>query len=139
MLADTRWRLFGVLPARGSGSERDSAVRHLCQFLRGWAPVSPIRQIHAAGSAPPAPTFFDSVFDVACGVPSKAFVNWLSKRCLLSSAPAKEGLSLVDYEKMFCPDIKNGRDIFDLRGINREQGLYHYRPSGPVCGTISSG
>ena len=36
--------------------------------------------------------------------------------------PRKGRLGLVDYEKMFCPDIKNGRDIFDLRGINREQG-----------------
>jgi phenol 2-monooxygenase len=30
--------------------------------------------------------------------------------------------ALTDYEKMFCPDFKAGTDIFDMRGIDREQG-----------------
>jgi hypothetical protein len=29
---------------------------------------------------------------------------------------------LRDYEKLFCPDLKSGPDIFDLRGIDRGQG-----------------
>ena len=36
--------------------------------------------------------------------------------------PKKGKLGLVDYEKMFCPDLKSGRDIFDLRGIDRARG-----------------
>ena len=36
--------------------------------------------------------------------------------------PRKGRYGLRDYEKVFCPDMKNGPDIFDLRGINREQG-----------------
>jgi phenol 2-monooxygenase len=28
----------------------------------------------------------------------------------------------VDYEKMFAPDLKAGRDIFDERGIDRSRG-----------------
>jgi hypothetical protein len=29
---------------------------------------------------------------------------------------------LLDYEKIFCPDLKDGPDIFDLRGIDRSRG-----------------
>ena len=36
--------------------------------------------------------------------------------------PLKGRHGLRDYEKVFCHDLKNGPDIFDLRGINREQG-----------------
>jgi Phenol hydroxylase, C-terminal dimerisation domain len=36
--------------------------------------------------------------------------------------PRKGRLGLRDYEKMFCADLKSGNDIFDIRGIDREQG-----------------
>ena len=36
--------------------------------------------------------------------------------------PQKGRYGLRDYEKMFCPDLKSGNDIFDMRGIDREQG-----------------
>ena len=36
--------------------------------------------------------------------------------------PRKGRYGLRDYEKVFCPDLKNGPDIFDLRGIDRAQG-----------------
>ena len=36
--------------------------------------------------------------------------------------PRKGLYGLVDYEKVFCADTKNG-DIFELRGIDRIQGL----------------
>jgi phenol 2-monooxygenase (NADPH) len=36
--------------------------------------------------------------------------------------PRKGRYELRDYEEMFCPDLKLGRDIFELRGIDREQG-----------------
>ena len=36
--------------------------------------------------------------------------------------PGKGRYGLTDYEKMFCPDHKNGQDIFALRGIDRERG-----------------
>ena len=29
---------------------------------------------------------------------------------------------MLDYEKMFCPDLKSGADIFDMRGIDRDHG-----------------
>ena len=36
--------------------------------------------------------------------------------------PQKGRYGLRDYEKMFCPDLKRGQDIFDLRGIDRAAG-----------------
>ena len=36
--------------------------------------------------------------------------------------PRKGRFGLRDYEKVFCSDLKNGADIFDLRGIDRSQG-----------------
>ena len=34
----------------------------------------------------------------------------------------KGRFGLIDYEKAFCPDLKDGPDIFDLRGIDRARG-----------------
>jgi phenol 2-monooxygenase (NADPH) len=36
--------------------------------------------------------------------------------------PRKGRFGLRDYEKMFCPDFKNGNDIFDMRRIDQRNG-----------------
>ena len=36
--------------------------------------------------------------------------------------PAKGMLGMTDYEKTFCPDLKSGPDLYDLREIKREEG-----------------
>ena len=36
--------------------------------------------------------------------------------------PQKGRYGLRDYEKMFCPDLKSGHDIFAMRGIDRDAG-----------------
>jgi phenol 2-monooxygenase len=36
--------------------------------------------------------------------------------------PLRGRFGLKDYRKMYCPDLKNGRDIYTMRGIDREQG-----------------
>jgi phenol 2-monooxygenase len=36
--------------------------------------------------------------------------------------PRKGRYGLLDYEKMFCADIKGGDDIFTMRGIDRRAG-----------------
>ena len=36
--------------------------------------------------------------------------------------PRKGRFGLIDYEKMFCPDLKAGTDIFEMRGVDRGQG-----------------
>jgi hypothetical protein len=37
-------------------------------------------------------------------------------------SPQKGRYGLRDMEKMFCPDLKNHADIFDLRGVARAEG-----------------
>ena len=37
--------------------------------------------------------------------------------------PRKGRRGLIDHEKVFSPDFKSGEDIFDLRGIDRQQGV----------------
>jgi phenol 2-monooxygenase len=36
--------------------------------------------------------------------------------------PRKGRFSLIDYEKVYAANLTNDADIFDLRGIDREQG-----------------
>jgi phenol 2-monooxygenase len=36
--------------------------------------------------------------------------------------PQKGRYGLRDYEKIFCADLKNGNDVFDMRKINRKRG-----------------
>jgi phenol 2-monooxygenase len=36
--------------------------------------------------------------------------------------PRKGCFGLIDYEKVYSPDLKGGPDIFDLRGIDRARG-----------------
>lgn len=36
--------------------------------------------------------------------------------------PSKGRHGLIDYEKVFCSDLKDGDDFFDMRGIDRKKG-----------------
>ncbi len=36
--------------------------------------------------------------------------------------PRKGRYGLIDYEKMFCADLKSGQDVFAMRGIDRDNG-----------------
>lgn len=48
--------------------------------------------------------------------------------------PAKGRYGLTDYEKVYCPDLRAGHDIFDLRGVDRECGaLVVVRPDQYVA------
>ena len=44
------------------------------------------------------------------------------ERMPLFLMPRKGRYGLRDYEKMFCPDLKGGSDVFTARGVDREQG-----------------
>ncbi|ACA21116.1 monooxygenase FAD-binding [Methylobacterium sp. 4-46] len=51
--------------------------------------------------------------------------------------PRKGRFGLIDYEKAFTPDLKNGLDIFDLRGIDRERGaMVVVRPDQHVANVL---
>jgi hypothetical protein len=89
-------------------------LARLCDFLAG-APDSPVRRFT------PATADVDSVIDV------RAVLQQDHRTLALEGMPPfllprKGRYGLVDYEKMFCPDLKSGGDIFDMRGIDRDQG-----------------
>ena len=111
--ADGRWRLYAFAGANDP-TDATRGVRALCQFLEE-SPDSPVRRFTRPGQDP------DAVFDLRAifqqGWRELAFE---SMPTLLR--PLKGRLGLCDYEKVFGPDVKNGPDIFDLRGIDRAQG-----------------
>jgi phenol 2-monooxygenase len=51
--------------------------------------------------------------------------------------PKTGKLGLQDHEKIFCVDHKGVGDIFDMRGINREQGcMIVVRPDQYVANVL---
>jgi phenol 2-monooxygenase len=111
--ADARWRLFAFADVDAPSSD-DNLLAGLCDFLAN-NPASPL------GRHTPPGADIDAVIDVRAVV-QQGFrdVNITDLPALLR--PAKGDLGLVDYEKVFCPDMKNGPDIFDLRSIDRSAG-----------------
>jgi 2-polyprenyl-6-methoxyphenol hydroxylase-like FAD-dependent oxidoreductase len=111
--ADGRWRLF-CFADREAGSARSSGLSALCGFLAD-SPESPLRRYT------PARADIDSVIDV------RAVFQQGHRELKLEAMPEillprKGRYGLRDYEKMFCPDLKGGNDIFEMRGIDRDRG-----------------
>ena len=118
--ADGAWRLYAFADAGGQ------RLRELAAFLAD-SPSSPVRRFTPAGAD------LDSVIDVRA-------VFQQGHRALRVDAlpaillPRKGRFGLIDYEKTFAPDLQRGPDIFDLRGIDREQGaLVVVRPDQYVA------
>ncbi len=54
--------------------------------------------------------------------------------------PSKGRYGLYDYEKMFCPDLKSGHDVFAMRGIDRTAGcVVVVRPDQYVASVLPLG
>jgi phenol 2-monooxygenase (NADPH) len=106
--ADGRWRLMMF------SDRKMTRMRALCDFL-STSPQSPLR------AYTPAKADVDSVIDVRCVLQQSHLDLDLNAMPELLR-PAKGRYGLTDYEKMFCPDFKAGIDIFDQRGIDRDQG-----------------
>ena len=123
--ADGRWRLYAFAGANDH-LDAGAGVRALCRFLEESAD-SPVRRYTRPGQD------VDAVFDL------RAVFQQGHRELALESMPAlllprKGRYGLRDYEKVFCPDLKNGPDIFDLRGIDRAQGaLVVVRPDQYVA------
>ena len=121
--ADGRWRLFVFADAKDPLA-RSARLRALCQFL-GEFSASPIRKYTPEGAD------IDSVIDV------RAVFQQAHRELKIDAAPsllvpAKGRYGLRDYEKMFCPDLKDRADIFDLRGVRPKPGLYGRGSTRPV-------
>ena len=106
--ADGRWRLYAFSDRSGR------RLADLCAWL-GEDEESPVRR-----STPPGADT-DAVIDTRAvlQIPHRDVVLAELPPLLL---PRKGTLGLIDYEKVFCADPRPGRDIFDLRGIDRELG-----------------
>ena len=111
--ADGRWRLF-AFAGENDNAGSNSAIRTLCDYLADF-PESPIRQYTPAGAD------IDGLIEV-CAIFQQDHRELALESMPELLLPKKGRYGLWDYEKVFCPDLKNGQDIFDLRGINREQG-----------------
>jgi phenol 2-monooxygenase (NADPH) len=86
----------------------------LCDFL-ARSQESPVRKYTPNGAD------IDGVIDV------RAIFQQGHRELAIEAMPSfllprKGRYGLRDYEKMFCPDLKGGNDIFDMRGIDRDGG-----------------
>ncbi|WP_105383719.1 FAD-binding monooxygenase [Neorhizobium alkalisoli] len=123
--ADGRWRIFAFAGAEGP-AEPTSGIHALCTFLSN-SPASPVRKYTAAGQD------VDSVIDVRA-IFQQRHRDLAVERMPAFLLPGKGRYGLCDYEKMFCPDLKHGQDIFEMRGINRQRGcLVVVRPDQYVA------
>ncbi len=111
--ADGRFRLFAFAGAEDP-TAADSRLRSLCDFLAD-AGDSPIRKYTAKDAD------IDSVIDVRA-VFQQAHRDLALEAMPTLLLPRKGRYGLHDYEKMFCPDLKAGHDIFAMRGIDRTHG-----------------
>ncbi|WP_407180629.1 FAD-binding monooxygenase [Bradyrhizobium sp. STM 3562] len=111
--ADGRFRIFAFAGAKDPAAG-NSALRALCSFLADSG-ESPVRRYT------PTEADIDSVIDV------RAIFQQGHRELAIETMPAlllprKGRYGLCDYEKMFCPDLKSGHDIFAMRGVKRETG-----------------
>jgi len=126
--ADGRWRLFLFADDR-MPDDSSSRLRGLCEWL-AQSGTSPLR-IYTAAEAD-----IDSVIDVRA-VFQQGHRNLAFDALPSLLRPRKGGFKLIDYEKAFCPDLKNGPDIFDARGIDRAKGcMIVVRPDQYVANVL---
>jgi phenol 2-monooxygenase len=126
--ADGRWRIFAFCndqdPADG-----DSAIAQLCDFL-GTAPSSPFVTCRRMSDD------IDALIDLRA-IFQQPFRSLAMQNLPGFLKPAKGSLGLTDYEKMFCADHAAGRDIFDLRDIDRAHGcMVIVRPDQYVANVL---
>jgi len=129
--ADGRWRLF-LFAGAGDPAGLSSHLRTLCEFLSKMQD-SPVRKFTPPGAD------IDSVIDV------RAIFQQGHRDLAIDAMPEflypKKGCyGLRDYEKMFCPDLKAGLDIFEMRGIDRAGGcMVIVRPDQYVANILPLG
>jgi phenol 2-monooxygenase (NADPH) len=106
--ADGAWRIYAFADASGK------LFSELAAFLIE-SQDSPIRRFTPTGAD------IDSVIDVRA-VFQQGHRDLKVEELPSVLLPRKGCFGLIDYEKAYCPDLKSGLDIFDLRGIHREKG-----------------
>lgn len=126
--ADGRFRIYAFSPAENPAA-LSSAIRALCNFL-AESRESPIRRYT------PRSADIDSVIDL------RAVFQQDHRELAIEAMPplllpSKGHYGLYDYEKMFCPDLKSGHDVFAMRGIDRKAGcMVVVRPDQYVAAVL---
>ena len=124
--ADGAWRIYAFADASGK------RLRELAALPGGVAEIAD-PPLHPDGAD------IDSVIDVRA-VFQQGHRELKVEELPSMLLPRKGRFGLIDYEKAYCPDLKSGPDIFDLRGIDRAQGRDGRRPSRPVrCERAAAG
>ncbi|MEL6793807.1 MAG: FAD-dependent monooxygenase, partial [Pseudomonadota bacterium] len=124
MKADGRWRLMLFAPDP-DGGEMDS----LCRWLE-HDPGGPLRRFTPEGADS------DAVIDVRAVYPRTHRDMSIDEAPALLR-PATGRLGLIDYEKAFCVDRRDGRDIYGMRGVDRRRGaLIVIRPDQYVAAIL---
>ena len=112
---------------RADPAAPSSRLSALCDFLVA-SPASPFRKYTPAGAD------IDSRDRCRAPFSSRAIASSACETMPSLLLPQKGRFGLRDYEKIFCPDLKSGNDVFDMRGIDRERGcLVAVRPDQYVA------
>jgi phenol 2-monooxygenase len=115
--ADGRFRIY-IFAGSGDPTATGSKFRKLCDFL-AEGEQSPVRKYTRPDED------IDAVIDVRA-VFQQAHCELAIGAMPALLLPRKGRYGLQDYEKIFCADLKsgqkNGQDIFELRGIDRDAG-----------------
>ena len=126
--ADGRWRLFAFCPDEDP-APKTAAIHKLGEFLE-------------AASNSPVVKYTPKAADIDGFLDVRAVLQTYHRDLALEDMPPffrpKKGkYGLVDYEKVFCADVKSGEDIFEMRGVDRRNGcLVLVRPDQHVANIL---
>ncbi len=126
--ADGRWRIV-AFSNREDPTGDSTGIRRLAEFLHNAA-ESPVKRYTPAGSD------IDAVIELLV-VFQQGYrdINMQELPAFLS--PSKGVYGLRDYNKVFCPDVDKGNDIFDERDVNRGKGcIVVVRPDQHVANIL---
>lgn len=129
-LADGAWRLYAFAGQQPPMSDT-CRIRALCEYLAQSAD-SPLQRYTPAGADPDAVIDLRAIF--------QQHHHDIERGSLHPVLTPRKGIyGLIDHEKVFCADNRpasagGGRDIYAMRGIDREQGcLVIVRPDQYVA------
>lgn len=111
--ADGRWRIY-AFAGKGDAGQPGSAIHGLSAFLESGE-ESPVVKYTRPDEDIDAVIDYRAVFQQGFREISHGDMPSFLK-------PSKGIYGLCDYEKVFCADLSGGKDIFDMRGIDRDNG-----------------
>lgn len=110
---DTKYRVY-IFNDRTNPNSQDSSIYKLCEYLEKDG-NSPIVKHTKSGDD------IDSVISVY-GIFQQNHQELEFEQIHSLLKPSVGLYGLKDYEKAFCPDYKNGENIYNLREIDKDEG-----------------